>query len=96
MDPSGAGYWSINRRQADFIEIFGGAVNPETVKPSERVLILFRGEVVLVAPVWARREDVGKHYCAAARERRYFTPSRSTSNISVAPGGITPPAPLAP
>ena len=27
---------------------------------------------------------------------RYFTPSRSTSNISVAFGGMTPPAPLAP
>jgi hypothetical protein len=26
----------------------------------------------------------------------YFTPSRSTSNISVAPGGMSPPAPLAP
>ena len=31
-----------------------------------------------------------------AGERRYFTPSRSTSNISVAPGGMSPPAPLAP
>ncbi len=29
-------------------------------------------------------------------EWRYFTPSRSMSNISVAPGGMTPPAPLAP
>jgi len=29
-------------------------------------------------------------------ERRYFTPSRSTSNISVAPGGMSAPAPLAP
>jgi hypothetical protein len=29
-------------------------------------------------------------------ERRYFTPSRSTSNISVAPGGMSPPAPRAP
>jgi hypothetical protein len=32
----------------------------------------------------------------SAGERRYFTPSRSTSKISVAPGGMTPPAPLAP
>jgi hypothetical protein len=29
-------------------------------------------------------------------ERRYFTPSRSMSNISVAPGGMSAPAPLAP
>jgi DNA-directed RNA polymerase subunit RPC12/RpoP len=32
----------------------------------------------------------------AAGERRYFAPSRSTSNISVAPGGMSPPAPRAP
>ena len=31
-----------------------------------------------------------------ADERRYFTLIRSTSNISVAPGGMSAPAPLAP
>ena len=32
----------------------------------------------------------------AARERAGYTPTRSTSNTSVAFGGITPPAPRAP
>ncbi len=31
-----------------------------------------------------------------ARDGRYFTASNSTSNTSVALGGMTPPAPLAP
>lgn len=33
---------------------------------------------------------------ALAQELSYLTPSSSTSNTSVAPGGITPPAPLSP
>jgi hypothetical protein len=49
-----------------------------------------------------RRKSMGAllhdpyHAPQGSGERRYFTPSRSMSNINVAPGGMTPPAPLAP
>ena len=46
----------------------------------------------------ANGEGAAQHGAAARPEgeRRYFTPSRSTSKISVAPGGMSAPAPLAP
>ena len=45
-------------------------------------------------------EDRSKVYAVTrfegCGERRYFTLSRSMSNINVAPGGMTPPAPRSP
>jgi hypothetical protein len=59
----------------------------------------------LMQPIRNREEFplplAGEGWGGGCRERRlldryYFTPSNSTSNISVALGGITPPAPRAP
>ena len=44
----------------------------------------------------AENQDVDGRDKPGHDDQCYFTPSNSTSNISVAFGGITPPAPRAP
>src|ERR1019366_4824359 len=56
------GYWNVGHYRAELIDISGWAMNPEIVKPSERVLIFFRNELVLLAPVRILREDVAKYF----------------------------------
>jgi hypothetical protein len=61
-----------------------------------------RGEqesLIDVRVQWKRPIIAARPFFAINRVRaleRYFTPSNSTSNISVALGGMTPPAPRAP
>jgi len=67
-----AGYWNVNRVRADLIEISGWAMNPETMKPSESVLVFVGDELVFLATVGNSRVDVARHFCNPDLENTGF------------------------